>query len=182
MVNYIQDGATITVTAPYTVVSGAGVLVGALFGVAANDATSGATDLEISTEGVFDLAKAAGAVSQGDKIFWDDTAKVVTTVAAGNTYIGRAIQAQVSGDATARVMLNESGTIGVFQSTEQTGTGSAQSIAHGLGVVPRAVIIYPTDLSPATAGVIVVTLGTHTTANVVVTVTTSKKYIVVALA
>lgn len=70
--------------------------------------------------------------------------------------------------------------MGVFVSAEQTGTGSAQNIAHGKAVVPAAVVIVPTDTSPATAGVFVVTQGTHTTTNVVVTVTTSKKFQVLA--
>lgn len=67
-----------------------------------------------------------------------------------------------------------------FISTEQTGTGSAQNIAHGLGVVPSKVFVAPTDLTPATVGQYVVTEGTHTTTNVVVTVTTSKKFKVIA--
>lgn len=70
----------------------------------------------------------------------------------------------------------------VFKSAEQTGTGSAQNIAHGLGVVPGLVMVYPTDTSAATEGVYVVSEGTHTTTNVVATVTSGKKYIVVAFA
>lgn len=70
----------------------------------------------------------------------------------------------------------------VFKSTEQTGTGSAQNVAHGLGVTPGLVMVFPTDTGVATAGVYVVTEGTHTTTNVVVTVTTGKKFKVVAFA
>jgi hypothetical protein len=70
----------------------------------------------------------------------------------------------------------------VFKSAEQTGSGSAQNIAHGLGVVPGLVMVYPTDTSVATEGVYVVSEGTHTTTNVVATVTSGKKYIVVAFA
>lgn len=70
----------------------------------------------------------------------------------------------------------------IFFSSEQTGTGSAQNIAHGLGATPTGVIVWPTDLSPATVGQYVVTEGTHTSTNVVVTVTTSKKFKVFAWA
>jgi hypothetical protein len=70
----------------------------------------------------------------------------------------------------------------VFFSTEQTGTGSAQNIAHGLGVTPTGILIAPTDLTPATVGSYVVTEGAHTSTNVVVTVTTSKKFKVIAWA
>lgn len=68
----------------------------------------------------------------------------------------------------------------VFKSTEQTGTGSAQNIAHGLGVTPGLVIVYPTDTNVATTGQYVVTEGSHTSTNVVVTVTSGKKFRVVA--
>lgn len=70
----------------------------------------------------------------------------------------------------------------VFVSTEQTGTGSAQNVAHGLGATPSKVLIVPTDLTPATVGSYVATEGSHTSTNVVVTVTTSKKFKVFAWA
>lgn len=66
-----------------------------------------------------------------------------------------------------------------FKSTEQTGNGSSQSIAHGLGVVPALVLVIPSNL---TGGAYAVTEGTHTSTNVLVTVTTGEKYLVVAYA
>ena len=68
----------------------------------------------------------------------------------------------------------------VFKSSEQTGTGSAQNVAHGLGVAPGLVMVYPTDTSPATAGEYAMVEGSHTSTNVVVTVTSGKKFKVVA--
>ena len=56
MRNFIQPGNSITVTAPYAVSSGQGVLVGAIFGIAAYDAALGGT-VEVQTEGVFDITK-----------------------------------------------------------------------------------------------------------------------------
>ena len=67
-----------------------------------------------------------------------------------------------------------------FVSTEQTGDGTAQSIAHGLGATPAAVLIVPTDTTPATTGAYTAAEGTHTSTNVVVTVTSGKKYKVMA--
>jgi hypothetical protein len=67
-----------------------------------------------------------------------------------------------------------------FVSTEQTGTGSAQNIAHGLGATPSKVVIVPTDTNPATTGAYTATEGAHTATNVIVTVTTGKKYKVMA--
>lgn len=68
----------------------------------------------------------------------------------------------------------------VFTSTEQTGTGASQNVAHGFGTTPKAVVIYPSTLDVALAAGYVVTPGTHTSTNVVVTVTSGRKFIVVA--
>jgi len=68
-----------------------------------------------------------------------------------------------------------------FISAEQTGTGSAQSIPHGGTNPPYAVVVVPTDTSPATVGVFTVTEGAHDKTNVVVTVTSGKKFKVIAL-
>jgi len=65
----------------------------------------------------------------------------------------------------------------VFKSAELTGTGAAQNAAHGLGVIPGLVMIFPTNLS---GGVYVLVEGTHTITNVVVTVTSGEKFMVVA--
>lgn len=104
MRNYVQPGDTLTLTAPRALSSGAGLLVGSIFGIATADAASGA-NVETLTRGVVDLPKAADSVTQGAKLYWDNAAFVVTTTAAGKTQIGVATQAAASGDATARVKL-----------------------------------------------------------------------------
>lgn len=68
----------------------------------------------------------------------------------------------------------------LFLSAEQTGTGAAQNVAHGLPATPTEIVLVPTDLTPATVGQYVGTLGTATATNVVATVTTGKKYRVLA--
>jgi hypothetical protein len=45
-------------------------------------------------------AKAAVGWSALDKLYWDNTAKVITNVATSNTLIGYALQDAASGDAT----------------------------------------------------------------------------------
>ncbi|MBF0399669.1 MAG: DUF2190 family protein [Magnetococcales bacterium] len=105
MRNYIQPGDTVTVVAPVAVNSGDGLLVGTLFGVALSTVAI-STNVEIITEGVVDLPKAAVAVTQGAKVYWDNTAKNVTTTAGANTLIGCAIVAAAVGDGTVRVRLN----------------------------------------------------------------------------
>lgn len=97
MKNYVQEGNIITVPAPYDVASGAGALVGTLFGVAQTAAASGAA-VPLVVRGVFTLAKAASqAWTAGAAIYWDNTNKVCTTSASGNTMIGKATAAVANG-------------------------------------------------------------------------------------
>lgn len=113
MKTYISSGKTIAVPAPYTVTSGAGALVGSLFGVAQADAASGAT-VQLVTVGVFDLVKTASqAWTVGARIYWDDSTKACTTTAATNKLIGVAVLAVGSGagETTGRVRLSGAMTI-----------------------------------------------------------------------
>ncbi len=105
MKNWIVSGDTVTVVAPAAVNSGEGLMVGSLFGVAVSTAAIN-ENVEISITGVVDLPKASGAITQGAKIYWDNTAKNVTTTVGTNTLIGCAIVAAAVGDATVRVRLN----------------------------------------------------------------------------
>lgn len=108
MKNYVDDGATVTVAAPYAVASGAGALLGTLFGVAQAAAANAAT-VVLVTRGIFDLPKAASqAWTVGAAIYWDDTNKVCTTTATDNTLIGKAVAAVGSGagETLGRVRLN----------------------------------------------------------------------------
>lgn len=108
--NFIQPGGTITLTAPYAVSSGGGLLVGAIFGVAAGDAANGET-VEAVLVGVFDLKKKASQVwVPGDTVYWDNTNKETTKTATDNVLIGVAVEAVAggAGDVIGRVRLNGS--------------------------------------------------------------------------
>ena len=106
MRNYIQPGDIITVTAPYALASGAGCLVGALFGVASSATASGA-EAEIKTTGVFGLTcNPAATAAVGEKAYWDDTAKQVTATAVTNKLIGVFTAAKLATQPTAAVRLN----------------------------------------------------------------------------
>jgi len=110
MKNFVQPGHTITLAAPDAVTSGAGVLVGAIFGIAAHDAASG-EPVETVTTGVFDLNKIGSeAWAVGDKVYWDNTGKRCTKIVTDNTLIGVALAAVGSGveETTGRVRLNGS--------------------------------------------------------------------------
>lgn len=107
MKNFVQPGDNLELSAPRALVSGAAFLVGSILAVASTDAATGTTVVGV-TKGVFDLPKAAGAITQGQKLYWDNAAFNVTTTAAGNTLMGAATQGAAAGDATARVKLNQS--------------------------------------------------------------------------
>lgn len=91
MKNYVRPGNSVTIVMPYAVNAGAGVLKGALFGVAVNTYGSGATG-EIVTGGVFtELVKASGASegwTPGTRLFWSDSNKNLTAVSTGNYCVG----------------------------------------------------------------------------------------------
>lgn len=115
---FLQEGDVIRATAPYNVASGVGMLVGSLFGVTQTSASSGAL-VDIATEGVFVLAKATGAAwTEGARLYWDDSAKNVTTNAAAgaNKLIGVAVMQTsgampASGDTTGTVFLTAAYTL-----------------------------------------------------------------------
>lgn len=108
MKNYIQTGDSLTLPAPYDVDSGDGALVGSIFGVAAGDASTG-EDVDLVTRGVFELPKTSAlAISVGDKLYWDNTAKLVNKTATDNTLIGVAVSAAVNPSGTVNVRLNGS--------------------------------------------------------------------------
>ena len=67
----------------------------------------------------------------------------------------------------------------VFQSTEQTGTGSSQNIAHGLAATPSVVMW---SFSDCPAGAFTAVPGSHDSTNVKMTVTSGVKFYIFAWA
>lgn len=110
MKNFICSGATLTMAAPAGgVVSGALVVLGSLFGIAAQSAPAG-TDFDLVTEGVFSLPKKTGETPDiGAKVYWETATSSVTTTPTGNTLIGAHAgkAAALAGAATLLVKLNE---------------------------------------------------------------------------
>ncbi|MDK6078930.1 DUF2190 family protein [Massilia varians] len=106
MKNKIQKGDVITVIAPYAVTGGQGVKVGALFGVAAGDATQG-NPVEIDRTGVYALAAVtADTGAAGDKMYWDDTARRITKTATSNILVGALAVSKSGSDTAATVLLD----------------------------------------------------------------------------
>lgn len=71
MKNYVQPGNTLTIPAPGNYNGGQGCLVGLIFGVVASDVKTG-EDMDLTTVGVFDLAKWNTAIfTIGAPVYWD---------------------------------------------------------------------------------------------------------------
>ena len=112
MKNFVQPGNVITAFAPSGgVSSGDPLLIGHLFGIAATSQIAG-DDVELVVTGVFDIAKAAVAVTAGDVAYFDATAGAVTTDAAtgANKRIGVFVAAAADSAPTGRVRLDGSAT------------------------------------------------------------------------
>jgi predicted RecA/RadA family phage recombinase len=120
MKNFVQKGDTITLIAPAGgVVSGQAFMVGSIFAVAAYDAAAG-DEVEADVVGVFEIGKAAVAVTQGAPLYWDAAAKVLTTVATGNTLVAAATEAAADSAATVHARLN-----GIFGAASETALTAA---------------------------------------------------------
>ena len=104
--NFQQKGYVVDFTAPAGGVnSGSPLFVGSLFVVP----IANAAEAEVfagKVMGVFEIAKATGALTEGQKLYWNSTNSNLTTTASGNTLVGVAVAAAASGDATVKVRLD----------------------------------------------------------------------------
>lgn len=105
MRNKIQTGNVIDVVATAITKSGDLVKVGDLVGVAVCDAD---VDDEFACDlvGVFEVPKATGAITVGQKLYMVAADKNVSTTASGNTFAGHAVLAAANGDATVIMRLS----------------------------------------------------------------------------
>jgi predicted RecA/RadA family phage recombinase len=94
---YVEPGEVLEFTAPSGgVVSGGAYLIGSLLVVAAVDAAQ-TVKFNGASKGVFDLPKVEDeAWSELLKLYWDNSAKKVTSVSSGNTLVGVALPPFVS--------------------------------------------------------------------------------------
>ena len=105
MKNYVCEGENISIILAGPIASGAGILMGSMFGVTKSSGV--ATDeIAVSLLGVFELPKASGAVALGAKVYWDDAAKNITTTVGSNVLAGYAYKAELTGATTIQVRLN----------------------------------------------------------------------------
>jgi predicted RecA/RadA family phage recombinase len=106
MQNYLGDGDSTTFTAPFPVVSGQGLLVGAMFVVCLASAAEG-QPVEGWFKGIYQLPKNSEDVwTLGQLIYWDNTAMLATSTSGGNTKIGVATAAAANPSSVGNVRLN----------------------------------------------------------------------------
>lgn len=105
MKNYVQPGEVADITPSADVASGDVVVIGARIAIAATAIKANQTGSG-SVVGVHKLPKATGAIGQFALVYWDATAKKITTTSSGNTLAGYAFQAAQSADATVPVKIN----------------------------------------------------------------------------
>lgn len=102
---FVQDGKAIDYRPTAAVAAGDVIVQGNLIGIARLDIAADTLG-SLSVTGVYEIAKAASAVTVGTALYWDATNKNVTGTAAGNTYIGKAVSAAEAADATVFIQLN----------------------------------------------------------------------------
>lgn len=105
MADYFADGDLIDYTPSSAVSAGDVVMLADLFTVAPRPIAANKLGA-VAVEGVFTVAKATGAISQGAIVYWDATAGNITTTATNNKRAGKAAAAAASGDATVKVLIN----------------------------------------------------------------------------
>nr|BDD46845.1 hypothetical protein 11 [bacterium] len=104
--NFVQEGKVLDYTASGSdISSGNLVIIGSIAGIAISDIADGETGA-VRIAGVFSIPKAAVAVTQGAKLYWNTTNSNLTTTASGNTLVGVAAKAAASGDANVNLLLN----------------------------------------------------------------------------
>ncbi len=102
--NYIESGDVKDFTLSGTVAAGALVAIGDMVGVALGSGVSGQT-IAVKLDGVFEVAKAAGAITIGAKLYLDNGAVTTTDNSGANKFVGYAWTAAVSAATTVQVKL-----------------------------------------------------------------------------
>lgn len=104
MLNTIQKGDILNVTLAAAVVSGQAAKVGVAFGVYASKGEIGDV-VPFSVHGVYEIEKDNSDVAAFALLYWDDTAKKLTTTATSNTKAGYAIEAAGTAATTVKIKL-----------------------------------------------------------------------------
>ena len=102
---FVQDGKAIDYRPSEAIAAGDVIVLGDLIGIARLDIAANTLG-SLAVVGVFDAPKATGGITAGAAVYWDATNAKVTTTAADNPYLGKAILAAESADESVRFLLN----------------------------------------------------------------------------
>lgn len=106
MINYVQPGEVLTLTAPSAVTKGLPYLIGSLLVIATASAESGAK-FTGAVVGVFTVTKKGdSAWTEGEKIYWDNGEGNFQDSASGNILVGVATKAAAQADTVGEVRLD----------------------------------------------------------------------------
>lgn len=119
-----------TIPALTTITAGQLIFVGSLVGIAVTGGTAGEV-IAVNLHGVYELAKATGAITQGQKVYYDESESKITTTADGNLFVGNAYVAAGSSDATAFVIIGYLESTGVAEEIAAIGTPTAFTAIGG---------------------------------------------------
>ncbi|MCY2925899.1 MAG: DUF2190 family protein [Planctomycetota bacterium] len=112
---YVQEGDMIDYTPTSAVAAGQVVVLGNTVGIASEPIAASALGA-LAAEGLFDVAKATGAITAGNAVYWDADGDPVggtagtgaaTTTATSNTYMGLAVADAAETAGTVRVRLSD---------------------------------------------------------------------------
>lgn len=154
----VQQGDSIDYTPGSAVAAGAVVATGTGTAIAPS-AIAANTLGSLQKTGVFDVVKATGAIAIDQPVFWNAAGDPVggtagsgaaTTTAKGMKFLGIAVAAAASGDATVRVRKVDGLAIRYGQHTT---VAASDTVVTGLAVVVSVVACYDTD--PADANFLV---------------------------
>ena len=163
---FVQPGSVIDCTAPGGgVVSGVPVLIGDLLVVPLNTAAA-TVKFAGQVDGVWKIAKPAGAILEGAVLYWDAGASQATGTATGNRKIGAAAKAAANGDAEVHVRLD--GIVAEAATEAAAGAAVAAAVAVTNGGAPNAAKLIKLDGAGKLAGRVIETDGASLDATVIV--------------
>lgn len=106
---FVSEGKVLKYTATSDIKRGDVVVINSLLvTIALEDIATGETGA-VAVTGIFEAPKAAVAVSQGAKLYWNATAGNFTTSSSGTIFAGYAAEAAGDNNATVRILLHPLG-------------------------------------------------------------------------
>ncbi len=107
MKNFVQKGDVLDLSIPDGRLSGQGVLVGSIYGIAAESNESGSAAIRaVAVEGVVEVAKlAADNMSVGDKVNWNDSNLEVQLATSDLDNVGTVVEAAAASSTVVKIKL-----------------------------------------------------------------------------